>query len=144
VSATDDLDAAIERHHDALTRFVQGDPEPLKTAYSQREDVSLANPFGPPTRGWTHVAETMERAAAHYQDGTATGFEEVSRYAAADLAYTVEIERFETKIDGSEQTAPVALRVTTIFRLEDGAWRIVHRHADPILGPRPPDSVIQR
>jgi ketosteroid isomerase-like protein len=144
VSATGDLDAAIECHHEALAAFVAGDPEPLKAAYSQREDVSLANPFGPPARGPTQIAETMERAAAHYRDGTATGFEEVSRYAVADLAYTVEIERFETKIGGREDVAPVALRVTTIFRLEEGDWKIVHRHADPILAARPAESVIQQ
>ncbi len=27
------------------------------------------------------------------------------------------------------------LRVTTVFRREDGEWRVVHRHADPV-----PDS----
>lgn len=25
-----------------------------------------------------------------------------------------------------------AIRVTSIFRREDGAWRLVHRHGDPI------------
>jgi hypothetical protein len=32
--------------------------------------------------------------------------------------------------------------VTTIFRREDGAWRIVHRHADPITSPRTPESIV--
>jgi ketosteroid isomerase-like protein len=143
VSATDDLDAAIENNHAALAAFVTGDPEPLKATYSQREDVSLANPFGPAVRGWARVAETMERAAVHYRDGTATGFEEVSRFVGADLACTVEVERFETKVGGGSDATPVVLRTTSIFRREDGAWRVVHRHADPILSARPPESVVQ-
>jgi ketosteroid isomerase-like protein len=144
VSATEDLDVAVGRHHAALAAFVTGDAEPLKALFSQRDDVSLANPFGPPTRGWTQVAETMERAAAHYEDGTATGFEEVSRFASPDLACTVEVERFETKVGGSDDATPVVLRCTTIFRREDGAWKIVHRHADPIVSARRAESVVQR
>jgi ketosteroid isomerase-like protein len=34
--------------------------------------------------------------------------------------------------------------VTSIFRKEDGVWRLVHRHADPITSPRPAESVIQQ
>jgi ketosteroid isomerase-like protein len=143
VSATDDLDAAIERHHAALAAFVTGDPAPLQAACSQREDVTLANPFGPAVRGFDQVAATMARAATHYRDGTATGFDQVSRYADGDLAYTVEVERYEAKVGGSDDAAAIALRVTTVYRREDGDWRIVHRHADPIVSARPPESVAQ-
>jgi ketosteroid isomerase-like protein len=38
---------------------------------------------------------------------------------------------------------PWALRVTMIFRPEEGEWKVVHRHADPITTPRPAESVIQ-
>jgi len=53
------------------------------------------------------------------------------------------VERVKAKIGGREDVTPFALRVTTIFRPEDGAWRIVHRHADPITTARPIESVIQ-
>ena len=47
--AVDDVDdEVVEQHHLALGEFVKGDPEPLKMMYSHREDVTLANPFGPP------------------------------------------------------------------------------------------------
>src|SRR6266536_3952718 len=57
------FDQAVKQNHLALAEFVKGDPEPLKTMYSHRDDVSLANPFGPPARGWEQAAATMERAA---------------------------------------------------------------------------------
>jgi ketosteroid isomerase-like protein len=60
-----------------------------------------------------------------------------------DLAFTLEIERFEAKIAGSDEFSPVALRVTSIFRLEDGSWKLLHRHADPITTLLPAQSVIQ-
>ena len=46
--AVDDVNKVVEQYHLALGEFVKGDPEPLKMMYSHREDVTLANPFGPP------------------------------------------------------------------------------------------------
>ena len=142
--ATSDLDEFIEHYHLALNEFFSGNPEPAKNLYSHREDVSLANPFGPVTTGWKQVAETMERAASNYRDGEATGFETAAKYVTEDLAYIVEGERFQAKVGGSEETASGALRVTSILRREDGGWKILHRHADPITTARPAETVIQK
>jgi hypothetical protein len=46
--AVDDVDEVVEQYHLALGEFAKGNPEPLKMMYSHREDVTLANPFGPP------------------------------------------------------------------------------------------------
>jgi|SRR6266508_3384467 len=138
-----DLAQVMEQNHRALDAFVKGDAEPLGKLFSRRDDVTVANPFGPAARGWNQVAETMGRAALNYRGGEATGFERVSEYATADLAYIVEVERFRAKVGGADESTPFALRVTTIFRREENAWRIVHRHADPITAPRPPASVLQ-
>jgi uncharacterized UBP type Zn finger protein len=50
VSALDDLDEVIEQCQRALDKFVKGTPQPMQMMFSHREDVSLANPFGPPAR----------------------------------------------------------------------------------------------
>jgi ketosteroid isomerase-like protein len=143
MAALDDLDEVIERSHLALGEIVKGNPEPLKRVYSHREDVTLANPFGPPVRGWEHAAATMERAASNYRDGEIVGFANVAKYATPELAYVVEMERYRAKVGGGDELAPIGLRVTSIFRREDGVWKIVHRHADPITATRPAGSVIQ-
>ena len=143
MTAVDDLDQVIEQSHLALGEIVNGDSEPLKKMYSHQEDVSLANPFGPPVRGWEQAAATMERAASNYRDGEITGFENVAKYVTPELAYIVEVERYQAKVGGREDVTPIALRVTSIFRPEEGTWKIVHRHADPITTPQPAESVIQ-
>jgi ketosteroid isomerase-like protein len=88
------------------------------------------------------VSSTLERAAVNYRDGEAVGFENVSTIVGEDLAYTVEIESYRARVGGAEEVVPVSVRVTTVFRREDGVWKVVHRHADPITEPRPAGSVI--
>jgi ketosteroid isomerase-like protein len=136
------LEVLVDRYHEALDVFLAGDPDPLASLYSQADDVTLANPFGPPVRGWQSVEERMRRAAAHYRDGRATGFERVSDFAGAEVAYMVEIERYESKVGGAEELTPLAVRVTTIFRREGNDWRVVHRHADPTTSERPAEHVL--
>jgi ketosteroid isomerase-like protein len=138
----DDLDEVLDRIHLALDAFFTGDPEPAKAAYSHREDVSLANPFGAPVVGWDAVSAAMQRAAAHYRDGRVTSFERIARYATRELAYIVEIEHYVAKVGGADRESPVALRVTTVLRREGAAWKIVHRHADPITTPQAAETVI--
>lgn len=132
----------VREYHQALDEFFRGNAEPTKTLYSHREDASLANPFGPVAVGWQQVEKTMERAASNYRDGRLTGFETLATCATAELAYLVEMEQFEAKV-GDNEMASGALRVTSILRPEADAWKIVHRHADPITAPRAADSVIQ-
>jgi ketosteroid isomerase-like protein len=144
MAAVDDLDEVVEQYHLALGEFLKGDPQPLQMMYSHREDVTLANPFGPPTREWGQVAATMERAASHYRDGEIVGFENVAKYATPELVYIVEVERYQAKVGGREDITPVAVRVTTILRPEDGTWKVVHRHADPITTAQPAEAVIQK
>ena len=143
MAAVDDLDEVLERWHPGSNEFLKGNPEPVNKLWSRREDVSLANPFGPPARGWEQVAKIIEHAASQVRDGELTSIEIVAKHVTAELAYVVQIERPKAKIGGSEDITPFALRVTMIFRPEEGTWKIVHRHADPITTPRPAESVIQ-
>ena len=141
---TEDFNQVVEKYHLALGEFMKGNPAPAKKLYSQRDDVTLGNPFGPFARGWKQVAETMEQAASNYRDGDATGFDNIAKCVTSNLAYLVEVERLRSKVGGRNDVTPLALRVTSIFRPEDAFWKIVHRHADPITTAQPADSVLRR
>jgi ketosteroid isomerase-like protein len=80
---------------------------------------------------------------AQLRDGEITSFEVIVKYVTAELAYTVWIERQQARLGGMQDITPFTLRVTMIFRPEDGEWKIVHRHADSITTPQPVESVIQ-
>ena len=145
MSAVENVDQLLEQWHPASDEFLKGNPEPVKKMWSRREDVTLANPYGPPVRGWDKVEEVIEHAASQARDGELTSVEVVAKHVTPELAYVVQIERPKAKLGAREDITPFALRITMIFRPgEDGAWKIVHRHADPITTPQAAESVIQQ
>src|SRR5215212_5341068 len=119
---------------------MKGNPKPVQALFSHREDASLANPYGPPVRGWNGIARTTEHAASLRRDGRARAFEIVAKNVTPELAYVVQIEHLESKVGQSEEITPYALRVTMIFGPEEGVWKVIHRHADQITTPPEPDE----
>lgn len=137
-----DFDEAVARFHAAQGEFLKGNPKPVKERFSHRDDVSLANPYGPPVRGWQQVAQTIERASSLRREGELVGIETVAQYVTADLGYVAQIERARAKIGDREDITPYAVRATNIFRREEGGWKMAHRHADPITAAQPAESVL--
>jgi ketosteroid isomerase-like protein len=127
----------------ALDEFMKGNPDPVKKLFSHREDATLANPQGHAVRGWDEVAEVTEHAASTRRDGRLVGFETLAKYVTPELAYVVEVEQLEAKIYGGQDITPYSLRVTMIFRPEDGVWKVVHRHADTVTTVQPAESLLQ-
>ena len=112
-----------------------GDAGPRKALWSRQTPLTL---FGAAmmTTGWPEINATFDWLAATFSNCTAfeIEIEVVAAAAGGDLAYLVAIEHTTASIGGAP-APPYSLRVTTIFRREEGEWKIVHRHADPL-----PDS----
>ena len=132
-----ELDELLERFQVAANEFARGNPEGVKELYSRGDDATLANPFGPPVRGWQAVSEALDYASSRFTDGDVGDAERIATFAAEDLATILEIEHWRAKVGDAPEVAPFDLRVTTTFRREDDDWKIVHRHADPISTPDP-------
>lgn len=144
------LNEVIEGFREALREYVKGDPDPAMSFFSDRDDVTLANPLEPPRRGPVDVREAATQAAANFGEGGAfrfdevsSTFSEVSRYETPDLGYVLQVEHHEGRPVGRDETVVIALRSTLIFRREGGRWKIAHRHADPITTPRPIGTTVQ-
>jgi ketosteroid isomerase-like protein len=72
--------------------------------------------------------------AARFEDSGATGAISLSiERRERRLAYTVAIERSTVRIVGQREPAAMSLRVTHLFRKEQGGWKLLHRHADPLM-----------
>lgn len=139
-----DFDQFVKMYNDSLREFFKGDPKPVLKIYSDKDDISLAPPFGPFVAGRKQVTDTARLNATKYREGMDTNFENLTNYITSHLAFIVQIERTKAKLGGKEEFSNVALRVTSIFRREEGNWKLVHRHADPIMSARPAESVEQK
>jgi len=143
-SVPEALRQAIEQHHSATNEFLKGNVLPWKKMCSHCDDVTIVGGWGGYERGWTEqVEKRYEWAAARFEGGE-VHFENLSLVVTPELAYSVDIERSQVRLSGKEGVVPMALRVTTIYRLEDGQWKVVHRHADPLLTVQGSASVIQK
>ena len=129
------LEEVVHQYREGVDEFSRGNPDPVKAVFSHRDDVTLANPFGPAVRGWKQVSDALDFASSRFRDGEVRGFERVAEYETAELATIFETERWTAKVGDREDVAQFNLRVTTTLRREDDTWKIAHRHADPITTP---------
>jgi ketosteroid isomerase-like protein len=144
MSGADDFDAVVEPYHEALRAIINGDPSGYKAMYSEGEDITLANPFGGVARGRAEVEARLDKAAANFRDGEVVGFETITKSVTSELAYLVEVEKSRAKVGGSDKLISTEIRVTTVFRPEAGTRKVVHRHADPAVRAKSPETAFQR
>jgi len=129
------LAAFLSQWEAAQIRFINGDPTLWKQNASHRDDATMLGAFGGHEKGWNEVGERCDWASSHFKETGATEtFEYLNTGVSGDLAFTVAIEhQEEVRMVDQEKPAPRALRVTQIFRREDGVWKLLHRHADPLI-----------
>jgi ketosteroid isomerase-like protein len=124
------LDSVLPTLHEMDKAFHNGDAGPRLANWSHNDPVTL---FGAllMKSGWSEIAPVFEFLASRFSNGTAYEYEVIGAGASGDLGYIVGYEHTTASVGGD---APEAydLRVTTIFRRENGQWKIVHRHADPM------------
>lgn len=119
---------ALVRVDDALSQMCAGRPEPFAALWSRADDVSLFGAFGPAVQGWQRLEAVFPWVARRYRDGTLR-VDYLSVVEGVDLACTVAYERATVSIDGGP-VEESTIRVTQVFRLEDGRWKLLHRHGD--------------
>ncbi|MGO4836815.1 nuclear transport factor 2 family protein, partial [Rhizobiaceae sp. 2RAB30] len=62
-----------------------------------------------------------------------THFEVLHAASGEGVAYWTGIQCAVVRIGDRTEAMPMDLRVTEVFRREDGAWKLVHRHADTLV-----------
>ena len=81
--------------------------------------------------GWEEIEPIFDQLEARFSNCTSYEHELIAADASGDLGYLVAFEHTTASVSGSP-SLPYTLRATTVFRREDGEWKVVHRHADPV------------
>jgi ketosteroid isomerase-like protein len=123
----------LARQAAAEEAIVYGDVEPRLALWSRRDPVSLLGAWGPNQTGWDQLERTFrwvaERLGATPYENFRYDVEVAEVSADGQMAYTVGFERFDEILPDGGRT-PWTVRVTHVYRREDGAWKIIHRHGD--------------
>ena len=130
MSELDDfLTPTLARQIEAEQALVNGDPGPRLAMTSINDPVTVFGAKVPVRRGWDEVSETLRWLASRWSDCTDQRLDLVAAGARGDLAYMVGFEHIAHSVLG-DPVEPYTLRVTHIFRREQGEWKLAHRHAD--------------
>ena len=133
----DDLDdflaAVLPPLTAADTALHNGDAAPRIALWSRKDPVTLFGAVA--TRiGWQEIEPTFAWLASRFSNCESFEYEVIAAGVSGDLGYIAGVEHTTAAV-GDAAAEPYALRVTTVFRREEGEWRVVHRHGDPV-----PDS----
>jgi ketosteroid isomerase-like protein len=126
------LATGLKQQIDADFALHDGDPEPRMALWSHTDPVTVLGAAVPVASGWSELEQMFRWLGTRFSQAQTFDVELVAAGVSGDLAYTVGFEHSEFSMDGGP-VRPATLRVTHIYRREDGEWRIVHRHGD-----RPP------
>jgi ketosteroid isomerase-like protein len=128
----------LARQAEAEEAMVHGDAEPRMALWSRRDPVTLFGAAGMSESDWAELSRIFRWIASRFSDVSNFRFDVEAAGVSGNMAYSVGYERFNGSIDG-RPTEPISVRVTHVYRREDGEWKIVHRHGDnPPPEQRPP------
>lgn len=134
----------LPRFELGVERFLNGDATLWKSNVSQESDGTIMGAWGDYEKSWAELEPRYDWAAARFEEsGAQVQFQYLSSGVSGELAFTVAIERSTVRLVGQKEPAAMSLRVTHLFRKEQGEWKLLHRHADPLMSKTAPAAVLR-
>lgn len=140
--APTDLSDLVALMAEAASAFINGDMRRYFGLMKHSDDFTLMPPTGGETVHGQDVSDAqVEEMARFFKRGECT-LEVEQTYSSGDLAVLVAVERQWGEV-GDHPEQDLSLRVTLVFRREEGDWRLVHRHADALVHPISFDHLLE-
>ena len=121
------LQDVLPRLRAAEISLHEGDAGPRKRIWCRSEPVSL---FGAEVdrQGRDELEATFDWVGSRFTACGSFEYEVMAAGVSGDLGYMVAYEHITATANGAPVT--YSIRATTVFRREDGEWRVAHRHGD--------------
>lgn len=123
----------MRRREAAATAYIQGDAAPLLGMTAHTGDATFYAPRGGSVSGAERVVADFASGATGFAPGGTNAFEILQLAASDGLACWVGFQRAQVHVPGRSEPVPFNLRVTEVFRRGGAEWKLIHRHADPLI-----------
>ena len=130
-----EIGVATSDFYAALNVMFTGDGQPMKALWSHASDITYMGPNGIYLVGWDDVEKEWDAQAASKLGGKVVA-KRIHQVVGTNLAVINCIETGENVINGKSET--VELRSSTVFRKEDGAWKVIGHQTDKLGYMAPP------
>ena len=137
-SPGEDFQDFLRRREQASIHYIRGNSAPLAEMLTEQDPATFMPPSGAVIEGAGPVRDAHVQGAAAFGPGSSGSFEVLSSGSSGALGYWTGRQIATMDLEGQDEAVPMVLRTTEVFRLEGGAWRLVHRHADVV--PRAADG----
>jgi len=124
------FDAFLKDRQKIAEDYVNGDASSLDAIVTRRDPATFFSPKGDVQQGAAAVAARYDQDARGFQKGGTTTLEVLQSAASGELAFWTGYQHADARLGKNGDAVPMSLRVTEIYRVEDGALKLVHRHAD--------------
>jgi len=121
--------AANADFYKALNALFKGEVAPMEQVWSHAEDVNYMGPDGLRQLGWKAVLADWKTQAAKRLGGTIK-IDQPRVQVGGSIGVITGIEIGENVVDGTPQK--VSIRTTSVFRKEDGKWKMIGHHTDKL------------
>jgi len=124
-----DLGQFLERRQRIARDYVNGDGDSFAEILTKKDPATFFAPDGGTQTGAADIAQRTLSDARRFVGPGATRIELLQSDAGA-LAFWTGVQHARVRIAGSREPVEMRLRVTEVFRIEGGEWKLIHRHAD--------------
>jgi NAD(P)H-dependent FMN reductase/ketosteroid isomerase-like protein len=126
----EDFDAFMKQREHVAAAYVSGNTNPFDAMVPRTGEVSFFPPNGGSVQGAEEVISRYGTDAKSFAPGGHTNFDVLQSGCDGDLGYWTGIQHAYAYMGSTAKKVHMKLRVTELFRFQEGGWKLIHRHSD--------------